>query len=125
MRSPVRRTRGLSHSVHPFGDAAPRAAQDRRAAQMTPESREDQLLDLIYDAAADPRLWSDVMERIVPMIGGEQSVMSRLDIVDGTGSAKVSGIDSNVLDPYFSHFFKVNPAPARLGPADLYPGMAS
>lgn len=76
---------------------------------MTDGSREDRLLDLIYDAAADPELWTEVMERVAPLVGGEHSVMSRLDIVDGTGSAKVSGVDAQVLDSYFSHFFKVNP----------------
>ena len=76
---------------------------------MVSASQEDGLLDLIYDAAVEPKLWFNVMERVAPMIGGEHSVMSRLDIVDGTGSAEVAGIDPGVLDSYFSHFYQVNP----------------
>ena len=72
-------------------------------------SPEEKTLDLIYNAALQPSLWVDVMQRLMSLIGGEGGVLMRTDIVDGRGAATLAEEDQATVDAYFAHYASINP----------------
>ena len=70
---------------------------------------EDDLLDLIYEAAVDPDLWPEVMERLADRIGGTSAWLSRLDLAEARGGGIIARIDPAMPSLYLDHFASVNP----------------
>ena len=70
------------------------------------------LVDLIYDAALEPKLWVAVMEQFADLVGGNSGWLSQINVTDGSGG----GLDDPVsrVDPvwprrYFEYFGERNP----------------
>ena len=76
---------------------------------MTRLCGEEQTLDLIYEAALQPALWGEVMERLISIAGGEASVLTRMDVINGRGAATTARVESGILQSYFAHFAQINP----------------
>jgi len=64
----------------------------------------EQLIDLIYDAALEPRLWTTVMERLADLVGGTSGWLSQINVADGSGKRQ----DDPVLraDPIWSRRYR-------------------
>jgi DNA-binding CsgD family transcriptional regulator/PAS domain-containing protein len=78
---------------------------------MTVRSNSD-LLDLVYEAALDPTVWTPVMERFADMIGGESGWLSRLSTEDDSGadeSDPLARVDPVWTQRYLNHFGQCNP----------------
>jgi DNA-binding CsgD family transcriptional regulator len=72
-------------------------------------TEESQFLDLLYAAAAEPELWSPVMERFADMTRGTSGWLSRLSVADGSGSGIVTRIDPTFPGLYHQHYGALNP----------------
>jgi DNA-binding CsgD family transcriptional regulator/PAS domain-containing protein len=70
---------------------------------------ENEFLDLVYGAAAAPELWPCALERFADMIGGTSAWISRLNMIDGTGSVLTTRIDPVMPTLYFEHYADRNP----------------
>lgn len=70
---------------------------------------EHDFLDRLYSAAIQPDLWEDIIEIFADMVGGSSVWLSRLSIVDGTGSGLSARIDPAMPALYLGHFAAVNP----------------
>ncbi len=70
---------------------------------------EDVFLDRLYSAAVQPELWEAVIATFADMVGGSSAWLSRLSIVDGSGSAVISRIDPEMPALYLDHFAAINP----------------
>jgi DNA-binding CsgD family transcriptional regulator/PAS domain-containing protein len=73
---------------------------------------EDELLDLIYGAAVDPRGWTDVLERLVARLDGTNGWLSQLSMVDGSGGTfddPTTRCDPYWKEQYIEHFATRNP----------------
>ncbi len=69
-------------------------------------------LDLVYDAALEPALWTSVLERFADLIGGSNGWLSQLDMVDGSGGDEgdpIARTDPNFASLYIEHFALRNP----------------
>lgn len=76
------------------------------------ERRNSDFLDLVYDAALEPGLWSMVLERFADMVGGAAGWLSQLDMADGSGGDEADPMVR--IDPvwparYIEHFALRNP----------------
>ena len=69
----------------------------------------DGLIDLIYEAALDPDLWVGVMQRFTDYVGGDDSVMTQLDVATGAGIALPTRSGPEVMDKFFAHYVNINP----------------
>ncbi|MFI4976295.1 MAG: helix-turn-helix transcriptional regulator [Caulobacterales bacterium] len=67
-----------------------------------------ELLDLIYDAALDPGLWTPVMERLVEMVDGAGAMLVDQNPASGEGAAIIVRHDPDVLKPYFGYYASRN-----------------
>lgn len=70
---------------------------------------ENAFLDRLYAAAIQPELWEGVIEAFADMVGGSSAWLSRLSIVDGSGSAVIARIDPAMPSLYLDHFAAINP----------------
>ena len=70
---------------------------------------ENAFLDRLYAAAIQPELWAGVIESFADMVGGGSAWLSRLSIVDGSGSAVIARIDPAMPALYLDHFAAINP----------------
>lgn len=66
-------------------------------------------LDLVYNAAVEPRLWVLVMEQLADMMGGNSAWLSRLSVADGTGSGVLARIDPSYPARYQAYYAGLNP----------------
>jgi DNA-binding CsgD family transcriptional regulator/PAS domain-containing protein len=74
--------------------------------------RDNDFLDLVYDAALEPALWATVLERFADMTGGAGGWISQLDMVDGTGADEgdpLARVDPSFASRYIEHFALRNP----------------
>jgi DNA-binding CsgD family transcriptional regulator/PAS domain-containing protein len=88
---------------------------------MTTRNNSD-FLDLVYDAALEPALWSTVIERLADMTGGVSGWLSQLDMVDGSGAAEgdpLARVDPSFAPLYIEHFAQRNPL-SNVDNADEY-----
>ncbi len=69
---------------------------------------ETEMLDLIYEAAVEPGLWVDVMERLADAIGGTSGAMTQLDMVDGSGGLVISRLAPDTISDYFDYYSQKN-----------------
>jgi DNA-binding CsgD family transcriptional regulator/PAS domain-containing protein len=83
---------------------------------------EDAFLDLLYAAAAEPALWETVLERFADLIGGTSVWLSRLNVVDGTGSGVIARIDPRMPNLYLEHYAACNPLNNVKNPDDYWRG---
>ncbi|MDZ4372892.1 MAG: hypothetical protein U1C74_15900, partial [Phenylobacterium sp.] len=70
---------------------------------------EHEFLDVLYGAAADPALWTQSMEMFADLVGGSSAWLSRLSVVDGSGSAITARIDPEMPRLYREHYSRLNP----------------
>ena len=69
-------------------------------------------LDLVYEAALDPAVWTPVMERFADMVGGSGGWLSQLSTEDGSGADDadpLARIDREWTQLYVDHFAQRNP----------------
>ena len=69
-------------------------------------------LDLVYEAALDPAMWTPVMERFADMVGGSSGWLSQLSTEDDSGadeSDPMSRVDPDFPQRYIEHFSQCNP----------------
>jgi len=69
-------------------------------------------LDLVYEAALDPAVWTPVMERFADMVGGSSGWLSQLSTEDGSGADEadpLSRVDPDWPQRYIDHFADRNP----------------
>ncbi len=69
---------------------------------------ESSFLDLLYGAALEPQLWPSVLERLADGLGGTSALLSRFNLVDGSGSGVVARIDPIMPALYLDHFADKN-----------------
>jgi DNA-binding CsgD family transcriptional regulator len=77
-----------------------------------PAPRNNDFLDLVYDAALDPVLWTPVMERFADMVGGSGGWLSQLSTEDDSGadeSDPLARVDPDWPARYIAHFADRNP----------------
>jgi DNA-binding CsgD family transcriptional regulator/PAS domain-containing protein len=67
-----------------------------------------ELLDLVYDAALSPALWTTVVERLAERVGGCGGMLVDQNIQSGLGEALVVGHDPSVLATYFGYYASRN-----------------
>jgi DNA-binding CsgD family transcriptional regulator/PAS domain-containing protein len=67
-----------------------------------------ELLDLVYDAALAPHLWTSVVERLAERVGGCGGMLVDQNVQTGRGEALVVGHDPSVLAPYFGYYASRN-----------------
>lgn len=65
---------------------------------------EDRLVDGIYAAALDARLWPTVLEAVSDSIGALQACLTRLNHVDGDGEGIVSRIDPAAVQSFYEYY---------------------
>ncbi len=92
------------HSSHRA--AATRAANKRRNARVKQESTVD-LIGLIYDAALEPALWPDALERVRQAADASTATL----FVPNLGEQRVAcmlsgGLDDNAIEQYTRHFHR-------------------
>jgi PAS domain-containing protein len=90
---------------------------------------DEQLIDMIHEAALDTALWVPVMEQVADAVGGQGATLARLNMLDGSGEAILARSDPATLDSYAAHFQSRNvltivedPASYRAG---VSPGVAT
>lgn len=88
-------------------------------------SGDEDIVDLIYEAALDPSLWTTVMERVADRVGGEGATLSRLSIADGSGEALLARADPATLQTYAEHFERRNVLTVVEDPAVYRTGRSS
>lgn len=66
-------------------------------------------LDLVYATAAEPDLWVKVLELFADRVGGSSAFLSRLNVVDGSGSLVTARIDPAMPALYVEHYANCNP----------------
>ena len=66
-------------------------------------------LDLLYNAAVEPKLWVPVMEQLADMMGGNSAWLSRLSVADGTGSGVLARVDPAYPARYQAYYARLNP----------------
>lgn len=81
-------------------------------------AEEAAFLDLLYDAAVDPAGWIPVMECFADMTGGTNAWLSRLSVVDGSGSGLIARIDPEAPGRYQAHYGALNPFSNAADPRD-------
>jgi DNA-binding CsgD family transcriptional regulator len=77
-----------------------------------PAPRNNDFLDLVYEAALDPAMWTPVMERFADMVGGHGGWLSQLSTEDDSGadeSDPLARIDPEWPARYIAHFADRNP----------------
>lgn len=65
---------------------------------------EERLVDGIYAAALDARLWPTVLEAVSDSIGALQACLTRLNHVDGDGEGIVSRIDHTAVQSFYEYY---------------------
>jgi DNA-binding CsgD family transcriptional regulator/PAS domain-containing protein len=68
------------------------------------EFAEDRLVDGIYAAALDARLWPTVLEAVSDRIGALQACLTRLSHVDSDGEGIVSRIDPAAVQAFYEYY---------------------
>jgi DNA-binding CsgD family transcriptional regulator/PAS domain-containing protein len=77
-----------------------------------PTPIDSDFLDLVYDAALDPAMWTPVMERFADMVGGTGGWLSQLSTEDDSGAAESdprSRRDPDWVERYIVYFGQRNP----------------
>ena len=65
------------------------------------------LVDLIYDAALEPKLWPAVMAQLADLMGGTSGWLSQINVTDGSGGQAddpMSRADPFWIRQYVDHF---------------------
>ncbi|HEY4113294.1 MAG TPA: LuxR C-terminal-related transcriptional regulator [Rhizomicrobium sp.] len=70
---------------------------------------DEQLLDLIYEAAVDPDRWPEVGERFADAVGGGVATLTFRNHTTGEGAGIASRMCRYELDRVWGHFAKKNP----------------
>lgn len=70
---------------------------------------ENAFLDHLYATAVQPEMWEGAIELLADLVGGSSAWLSRLNIIDGSGSAFTSRIDPVMPALYLEHFAAINP----------------
>lgn len=70
---------------------------------------EEQLLDLIYEAAIEPDRWAAVGERFADMVGGGEAALTFRNDATGGGAGIASRMCASELEPVWGYFAKRNP----------------
>jgi len=68
------------------------------------EFTEDRLVDGIYAAALDARLWPSVLEAVSDRIGALQACLTRLSHADSDGEGIVSRIDPAAVQAFYEYY---------------------
>lgn len=79
---------------------------------MTMRSPNNDLLDLIYETAYEPELWSRVLERLADAVGGGAGWVSQLDITDGKGGDlddPMCRVDAVWAQRFIDYYAALNP----------------
>jgi DNA-binding CsgD family transcriptional regulator len=69
-------------------------------------------LDLVYEAAIDPAVWTSVLERFADMTGGDAGWLSQLSTEDGSGGSEADPMARVAPEwprLYVEHFAQCNP----------------
>ena len=75
---------------------------------VNPAGHED-LVDLVYEAALDAQLWSDVLERFAERIGGEAATLHSYDMFSGRSAGIGARVDQIALDKAFADYAWCSP----------------
>jgi len=67
-------------------------------------ANDSDFLDVVYDAAVDPGLWTSVITRLVGMVGGSGGFLLDQNQASGKGEGIIVGADPAVRDDYFGRF---------------------
>lgn len=67
------------------------------------------LLDLIYDAAVSPELWTDVLIGVSDHVGAGPISLTSLDITSGEGVGIAARNDPALIELYIEHYVSTNP----------------
>jgi DNA-binding CsgD family transcriptional regulator/PAS domain-containing protein len=73
---------------------------------------EEHLLDVIYGAAVKPSLWSEVLDRLIDIVGADKGggVLTRMDFETGAGAAVApTEFDAAAIKEYFDYYSTINP----------------
>lgn len=73
---------------------------------------EDQLLGLIgriYDAAVEPRLWSDALQEVADSLGGASCHFLVYDLINNTPTLHAARTDPVHMEQYWAHYAELNP----------------
>jgi len=70
---------------------------------------EAEFLETVYEAAVQPELWADVLERLSNVLGAASANLTFQDQVTGAGRAITFGTDTTQFDSYFGYFATRNP----------------
>jgi DNA-binding CsgD family transcriptional regulator/PAS domain-containing protein len=65
-------------------------------------------LDLVYDAAVDPALWTSVISKLADMVGAGGGVLLEQNQANGKGEGIIVGADPAVMDALFGRFADKN-----------------
>jgi DNA-binding CsgD family transcriptional regulator len=69
------------------------------------------LIGGVYDAALDPRLWSDVLAKTAEFVGGSSAALFSKDATANSGNVYYdAGIDPHFRQLYFDKYVKLDPA---------------
>lgn len=81
----------------------------------TDTERLSDLIGGIYDAALDPALWIDVLERASAFVGGCSATIYSKDSVSRTADISlVYGVDDNFQRKYADEYVKLDPTTSTL-----------
>ncbi len=67
------------------------------------------MIDLIYSAAFDERLWTDVLAQLADFVGAGPGIFVRKRLHDNQGHAVLSRMDPTAFADYFGYFAQRNP----------------
>jgi DNA-binding CsgD family transcriptional regulator len=66
-------------------------------------------LDRVYEAAIDPRLWTDVIEQTADLLGGTEANLIDQDEMTCEGRAIYARSDPAAIPLYFQHYIRCSP----------------
>jgi DNA-binding CsgD family transcriptional regulator len=73
---------------------------------------ENNLLDLIYETAYEPELWTRVLERLADAVGGGAGWVSQISVVDGQGGDlddPMCRVDMSWAQRFIDYYAAINP----------------
>ena len=76
---------------------------------MDSQSRHDDLVDVVYEAALDPDLWQSVLERFADLIGADSARLAWENLTARTGTVLTARTDPAAIDVYFRYFAARSP----------------
>lgn len=86
------------------------------------EAGDDQLVDLVYDAALDDSLWPNVLERLGDRVHAHPGNLTNLNFLSGHGVGLAARSPEDIMSRYFSEWAQRNPIALAESPADYTVG---